>query len=485
MPEPVPSIDPVPSTPPWHKQIAIWRSHFLVGWIIGATTVLFICSSIRHWLFKSTAFDLGIYDQVVYLMSQGLPAISTYLGFHHMGNHTAFSVYLLAPLYKLFPSTYWLLLVQAVCLALGALPVWMLARQAGLSQSLSQAMAAVYLLYPVIFNVNLFDFHPEVMMPPALLFAIWAARADRKIGFCLAIVFVLGCKDALSPVIAAMGLWLLLFEKRRFYGLFALLTGVSWFLIATQWIIPTLSGTEAAAVKRYAYLGDSVLDIAKNLILQPGILLSHIFRLSTLTYLLLLLGPIAWGLSPRFLAPLLSATPTLIFNILSEAPGQRSLQGQYSLPILPFLLVAVIAALAANRTWLRSRRWIILWSLIGFLAISKWTWFLTEPQEVKPVWQANREAIALIPRHQGGVITDNYLGAHLSQRPFVTLIRTRSFKQDIQHADYVLLNLKHVWASNTEKSTKILERTQKQPEFELIYKRDQVYLFKRKTFTPS
>jgi uncharacterized membrane protein len=454
------------------------RSHTLTPWIVGTALLLLLCSSVRHLLFKSTGFDLGIYDQVVYLMSQGLPEISTFLGFHHMGNHTAYSVYLLAPLYRLYPSVYWLLLVQAVCLALGAWPTYALARQAGLTKSLSQAVAAAYLLYPVIFNVNLFDFHPEVMMPPVLLFAIWAARADRKVWFCVAILFVLGCKDALSPVITMMGVWLFWFEKRRFCGLFALITGAGWFLIATQWIIPTLTGGEAAAVGRYSYLGDSVFGIAKNLILRPDIVLSHVFSWPTLRYFILLLGPLAWGLSPRHLAPLVSVIPTLMFNILSEAPGQRSLHNQYSLPILPFLLVSIIAALADEKTLLRSRRWIILWSLVGFLLIAKWSWFFTEPREVRNSWHANREAIALIPRHEGGVITDNYLAPHLSQRQFITLRRPKTFDRDIQRTDYVLLNLDHV--TNKQRSVDFMDLVQQHPAFEQIYERDEVHLFKRK-----
>ncbi len=45
-----------------------------IGWMIGISAViLFACSSLRHALFQSGAFDLGIYDQVVYLMSQGEP----------------------------------------------------------------------------------------------------------------------------------------------------------------------------------------------------------------------------------------------------------------------------------------------------------------------------------------------------------------------------------------------------------------------------
>jgi len=56
-----------------------------------------------------------------------------------------------------------------------------------------------------------------------------------------------------------MGIWLLVFEKRRLYGAFALIAGTSWFLIASQVIIPFFSGSEAAAVG-YSYLGNSVLE---------------------------------------------------------------------------------------------------------------------------------------------------------------------------------------------------------------------------------
>jgi uncharacterized membrane protein len=110
--------------------------------------ILFGCSSLRHALFQSGAFDLGIYDQVVYLISQGQPPISSFLGFHHMGNHAAWAVYPLGLLYKIYPDVHWLLAVQAGALTIGALPTWHLARQAGLTVRQAEAMAVVYLLYP-------------------------------------------------------------------------------------------------------------------------------------------------------------------------------------------------------------------------------------------------------------------------------------------------------------------------------------------------
>lgn len=458
------------------------RSHFLTPWIVVATVILLIASSARHLLLMSTAFDLGIYDQVAYLLSRGMEPISSYLGFHHMGNHTAYSFYLLAIPYLIFPSVYWLLAVQAFCLALGALPTWLLARQAGLSGALSSAMVAVYLLHPLIFNVNMFDFHPEVMALPVMLLSIWLARNNQRFWFCVAILFVLGCKDALSVTIAAMGFWLLVFEKRRFFGSFALVSGVVWFLLATQWIIPTLSGSEAAALGRYQELGgDSVLEVAINLFLKPQIVLSKIFSPDSFQYLALLIVPLVWGLSPRYLFPLVSALPVILLNILSKNGGQRDLVHQYSLPVLPFLLLAVIDSLANGQGLLRQRRWIILWALVVFLALAKYGRFHPEYTAHLSTWQASQEAMALIPPHTGGVITDNWHGAHLSQRETIFLLRgNRTFKEDLPKADYVLINVTHPWDDNYDLTNRMFERLKRRPELEISYERDGVYLFTRK-----
>lgn len=468
----------------WFKTI---RSHFLTKWIAVATVVLFMTATARHWLLMSTGFDLGIYDQVAYLLSRGMQPISSYLGFHHMGNHTAFSFYLLALPYWIYPSVYWLFGVQALSLALGAVPTWLLARQAGLSPALSSAMAVVYLLHPIIFNISMFDFHPEVMALPVMLLAIWLARGDQKLWFCVAIVFALGCKDALSVTIASMGFWLLVFEKRRFCGAFALISGIVWFVLATQWIIPSLSGSEAAALGRYQELGgDSVLEVAINLLLKPGIVLKKIFDPDSIQYLGLLFVPFLWGLSPRYMVPLISTVPLILLNMLSKNGGQRDLVHQYSLPILPFLLVAVIDSLAHGKGLIRQRRWIILWALVVFVALAKYGRYHPEYTAQLDTWQASQEAMALIPQHEGGVITDNWHAAHLSQRQTIYLFRgNRTFKEDLPKVDYVLINVRHPWDEDFEFTNRMFERLKKRPELQISYQRDDVYLFTRKPSNPT
>jgi uncharacterized membrane protein len=453
-------------------------SKALAGIILVSVSILFACSSLRHALFQSSAFDLGYFDQAIYLIAQGKTPIVSFWGYHFLGGHADWILYLLALPYKIYPDIHWLFAVQAAALALAALPTWHIARQVGLKETQALAIAAVYLLYPLVFNLNLFDFHPEVMALPALLGAILAARQGRTGWFWSGMIFILGCRDALSLTVAAMGFWLLVFERKRWYGAIALFAGSAWFLIATQVIIPFFRPNGVEAVGRYAYLGNSVLEIAQNLFLQPGLILGRVFSLNTLEYLALLISPVIWGLLTQHLTAMVAAIPTLVINLLSDSPAQRDLVHQYSLPVLPFLLVAVIASLAAGKAWLRNPRTIVLWSLVFFLALAKYGYFGSIYLDSLDTWQATREAIAQV-QTSGGVLTTAEIAPHLTHRQLVKFTDVNSPPTNLAQFDYVLLNVRHPgWQSNREFATSLVERLKNTPEFALNYQRDEVYLFK-------
>ncbi len=456
----------------------------VLGRIIATSSViLFACSSLRHALFQSGAFDLGIFDQAVYLIAQGEVPISSFLGFHILGDHAALVFYPLALLYKIYPDVHWLLGVQAIALSIGAMPTMMLARQAGLKMQQALAIAWAYLLYPLVFNLNLFDFHPEVIALPALLWAILAARENKIIWFCVAIVTVLACKAVLALTVVAMGFWLLIWDKRRLCGTIAICAGIAWFLIATQVIIPEFGS--AADIERhlprYGYLGNSFGEIIKNLFLQPKLVIGKIFSSATLEYLSLLFLPVICLLSPKHLTPMVGAIPTLVMNILSEAPAQRNLVHHYSAPILPFLLVAAISSLANGSRWLQSGRAIALYSLVAFLALAKFGYFGSKYLESIDTWQATRCAIAQV-QTDGGVLTTHEIAPHLTHRKKIKFTDANSPPANLADFDYILLNLRHWgWKSNPEFAASLVNQIKNEHQFTLGYQRDDVYLFKNLT----
>jgi uncharacterized membrane protein len=465
--------------PPIDSPTAMPR--FLTLGVGGVALLLFLCSTARHALFHSSALDLGYFDQATYLISQGLTPIVSFWGYHFLGGHADWIMYLVAGFYRIYPDVHWLFAIQAIALSLGAIPSFALARQAGLNHSQARAIAVMYWLYPLVFNLNLFDFHPEVIALPLLITAIWAARARRLVVFTLCIVFSLGCRDALSITIAAMGLWLILLENRRVYGAIALALGLAWLLIATQWLIPHFRPAGVESVARYAYLGNSLPEVALNLLLKPQLILGRIFSLESLFYIFLLLLPIGWCVSWRQLTYLLPALPTLIINLLSELSLQRDLLHQYSLPVIPFLVVFAIAGLSQQTTWIRRPRWIMLWSIVSFVILAKYSFFgrvyLTRFDQL-PTLHA---AVAQIQSSQDSVLTSSYFVPHLTHRSQLEYTKTFAPPTTLEPYQSILLNLQDPgWGSTPELTQQVFDRVQSDPQFRLTWSRDRVYLFQRK-----
>ncbi|MGP0128460.1 DUF2079 domain-containing protein [cyanobacterium endosymbiont of Epithemia clementina EcSB] len=447
--------------------------------IIVSTLVLLTCSSLRHILFQSTAYDLAIFDNGIYLISQGKTPFVSLRGIHILGDHAAFILYAIAGLYKIYPSVYWLFGLQAIALSLGALPVWQLARYANLNSNLATVIAASYLLYPLIFNLNLFDFHPETLTLPAFFWALLAAKRNNTFAFSLALIFILSCRDALSLTVTAMGVWLILGERKIKFGVISLGVGIVWFVLATKVIIPQFSGEQVAAVARYSFLGVSLQEIVFNLFFQPQVVLNHLFTLNNLEYLLLLLCPLIWGLFPKYFAPLIGAFPILFLNLLTENKEQKDLLHQYSLPILPFLILVVIATLSAGQGWLQRPKYIILWSLVTFFALAKVGYFTSRYLESIDTWSATREALTQVTK-DGNVLTSANIAPHVTHRTKIELAIEGSQEINLQQFDDILLNKRHPgWNSSPELVDTLIGRIEQIPDFKLIYEKKQVYLFGR------
>lgn len=77
---------------------------FLGGAIAIASLILFCYSSLRHFLLRSTAYDLGLFDSAIYRLSQGAPPLDTVHNLHILADHAAWIFYPIAALYWLTPN---------------------------------------------------------------------------------------------------------------------------------------------------------------------------------------------------------------------------------------------------------------------------------------------------------------------------------------------------------------------------------------------
>ncbi|MEH2055441.1 MAG: DUF2079 domain-containing protein [Nostoc sp.] len=458
-----------------------------ISWMIGVSAlILFICSSLRHELFQSNALDLAVFDQWVYLASQGLPTISSFFGFQMIGDHAAFILYLIVPLYKIYPDVHWLFAVQAIALALGCLPVYALSLQAGLSINYARAISISYLLYPCLFNTNFFtDFRPEAIAVPALLWAMWAGISNRTWQLIIAIALVLSCKDILSLTVIAFGVWLWFIQHRRIYGIGCIVTGAVWYLMTVGYLVPMIRGGKAGGVVFYSSLGDSPKEIIWNIIFNPSLILGKFFAPETLFYYLLLLLPVIIGLHWRHATMIIPALPMFLLNIISDYSAQRDLVHHYSLTIFPFLIVWLLYSIwqyqqDKKRPWLKPR-FLIVWAIIAFLALAKYEFFITRYLSSLSILNSLHTAVSLV-KTQGSVLTTSRIAPHLSQRQIINLISTDSKIDDISsgNIEYVLLDARTKNRENKlDFNPELPYELKNNQAFKLIYQQDDVYLFKK------
>ena len=117
----------------------------------------------RHLLLHSNAYDLGLFDQWIWLASKGEPPYSSMTGLHLFADHGAWTLYIASLVYKVFPSVYILLFSQSFSLCFTTIPLWFLCKSKEISDRNSLLIILCWLFQPVVFNINLFDFHPEVL----------------------------------------------------------------------------------------------------------------------------------------------------------------------------------------------------------------------------------------------------------------------------------------------------------------------------------
>ncbi len=346
----------------------------VVGVLMALYTAYFGWFTLRaHDVYQTRAFDLGIYDQAAWNLVHGNGFRSTIVeGFDTLlADHFEPILLLLAPLYLLWESPKALLLVQTVGLALGALPVYLLARDAlvaarvrgpaaadtreerapasVLLEVAALCLTAVYLLHPAVHSANVFEFHPSALAIPLLVYTLYALRRRKRLLFFVFSVLVMSTKEVMPLTTFAVGLYALLIWRERWMGLGALVLSGLWFVLAVWVVIPHFNpeGQSRYFVLYYGWLGTSFGEILARLVSHPELLWQRLTRADSLAYYAGLLQPVAY-LSLLGLPVLLLATPALALNVLSDFPLQHRTTSffQYAAAIVPFVLVAAVDGIA-------------------------------------------------------------------------------------------------------------------------------------------
>lgn len=169
---------------------------------------------VRSLELTTSTWDLGIYQQALWSAGHGrgfyeAPDWETGGFGSFLQVHSAFVLYAVAPLYNAVPTAATLYVVQALVVALAAVPLYGIVRSAGGSTDRGLGVALLYLVSAPVVSSSLYDFHVEAFVPVEI-FALFYFWHRRQYGYGAVVAVVAYLTMEATPVFAAaVGLYFL------------------------------------------------------------------------------------------------------------------------------------------------------------------------------------------------------------------------------------------------------------------------------------
>lgn len=312
-----------------------------------AFSLLALASIREHHAFETHSYDVGIFVNTLWNWVNGLGYFSS-IKFETtlLADHFTPTLWLIGPLYSLFPRAETLLVIQALVIAAGGVPLYFIAtRYLKAASWFAPAVPLLYWAYLPLRNANRFEFHPEVAAPFLAFYAIYLLETlpaetkslfrTRLLGFVM-LLLMLGLKESLGPVLVGMGLcwWFgggrveLAPRYRKQLGLSIAGLGTMVFFLVIL-LTPMLVGKSYEYESVYAHLGKSLPEILASPILRPVEFWSSFFGWSRIRFMVALLAPLAF-LPLLAWRPLLATLPALALLFVGQGDLRVSPQFHYA-----------------------------------------------------------------------------------------------------------------------------------------------------------
>ncbi len=328
---------------------------------IVAFSLLFSLYGIQKYEYYRTGFgDFGQRVQIAWLVSKG-----------HV---TAWALgrpilIVLGVPFALYPYPATLLILQSSLLALGALPLYRIARRELKNRWHALIISILYLIYPALGGVNQYEYHDEAIMIPFMIFAFYFYSTKRTKSYLISLLFGLFSSSFVVLIGAFLALSFLIDyseSKSKTSIRFAALTVcliLAWavYLELTPFIPQFQLST--LPVRGYTLVGSSTFIDPLIIIRNPIQFISESWS-DKVQFLIYLFAPVIF-LPLLSLRRLLPAFPWLAVVITNGAQitvhGVFQLWHVFTSFVIPFVFVSTIYGLkqftlVANDPEVASRR---------------------------------------------------------------------------------------------------------------------------------
>lgn len=448
--------------------------------------------------------DLGIYNQSFCTTAfHGKLFYNTYERGSHFRLHNSPIFFLLLPFYYVIPNIVTLMILQTVALALGSIPVYLLAKEK-ISPGAGYTFSLLYLLCPLLHGVNFDPFHELAFAVTPLLCAIYFYAVKHDFRYCwLFLLLALLCKEDVSFTISFFGLYVILdgirtaprgplikrlWGRHQLQGLLMIAVGIAYISCSLYLVLPWfnrfLPPSERCNIiqERFGFFGSTLPEILINMVIHPLRTMKCFLVWHKICYIIESLAPLAF-LSFLELPLLLVAIPTYSANLLSSFLTMSNSGSRYPSLLIPFIFGSAIIGLSrllknyGPEKGQELYRKIMMYPIILTLLFT----LFINPSPFRVGWE-----VPVITRHQRIILSMlRKIPRSASLSTQVNIYQHASYRLECyawyhEGTEYLLLDPGNIWYNHFEPGwDQVIEKLLDEKKYVLIGEQDGVYLYKK------
>ena len=415
--------------------------------VLGGAAFVFIAAetSMRYANMLADNYDMGVYAQIFDSLAKtgttliGTASSETYL----FDSSPSLILYPLTLLWMVFHNMVPFLILQAAALCSGVIPLLLILKKRGAGDLVQLTAAAVYFLYPGLWNGAFYDFHEQCLLAPLILWTLYFAEKER-VFLCSVFMVLIAAVGAEGAVIALfIGIFLFFVKKDRASGVFGVAAGIGlliiYFVAAPDLLLPD----------DVIYGGRSFFTFLFN---DPGYLLKRLLNENKLPFVILML--LSLGCLPLFTkrrGELVLLVPILLLNLLgSDYAASVSYQHAFGASVL--LLYVFIGALGSLE--IRKKQFAAAFCVLACLLtftgqILSQSRYISDRIDSPELYRAKTQAVEMIPENVSVTASSRFV-AYLTKCDRIYLYYPPEVNEDgavlrecndMYRSDYTILDL--------------------------------------------
>lgn len=414
------------------KYITVLLLTFILCFVSGILVL-------RIFMVSSFNYDMGIFTQLFHNMVRGAGPVTTLErdGFlSHFKVHVSPSLYLLAPIFAMFPRPETLNLMQVVLTLLGLIPLYLILKQFEFKQTTRFLLLALYIVLPGMLTGHLYDFHENALLPPLLLSLIYCVISQKRWGVLLFTLLTLGVKEDAMIYVLSLGLYFILQDKfefstayRRFLILVMVLLPIIYFSGCILWLNQYGDGAMTSRFKNFMLPEQSGLGaVVKNALMNPSFTLHNLMKPTKIIFLIIVvISTVGMLFIQMNWTTYLLLLPLLVINLLSDYPYQIDLGKQYAYGSFTLILWMLILGVDVLSQQFQRKHHVIRWLLTlafgasyAFTMTNYWpqSYRFTDYAQNKLHFQKIRQELRSLDK-EAVILTNSNSTVELADHPYV------------------------------------------------------------------